>query len=288
MTGTCLSASLPLRPDTRHACTFWGFGWALSDQLTEAGVCRDSGKRGDVRAEPTKHAATWQSCLCVGLGSAFRDTWGVHWRTRPRGFTGGLLGGHLGLACMEISNPRRRPVSAGTTLLMPGAPYRLSGGPFPNPSSQTHVGSQACPLTLFHTGGPPQGLGQGSWGEGSLWMDVGMREMAVEILRTGQGLSHRPQSCGRWTAGTLLCRQLEDGRSSGPRVQMPVEAGKEPRRVGGECWRSVLSQVTPDSGQESPGRVWVCESTWVGQGLLLRAQEGLQVPGRLRIDPSLP
>lgn len=54
MTGTCLSASLPLRPDTRHACTFWGFGWALSDQLTEAQVCRDSGKRGDVRAEPTR------------------------------------------------------------------------------------------------------------------------------------------------------------------------------------------------------------------------------------------
>lgn len=123
-------------------------------------------------------------------------------------------------------------------------------------------------------------------------MDVGMREMAVEILRTGQGLSHSLQSRGRWTAVTLLCWQLEDRRSSGPRVQMQGEAGKEPRRAGGEwtptSWRSVLSQVTPDSGQESPGQVWVSESTWAGQELLLRAQEGLQVPGRLRIDPSLP
>lgn len=91
---------------------------------------------------------------------------------------------------------------------------------------------------------------------------------------------------------SLLCRQLEDRRSSGPRVQMQGEEAKEPQRAGGEwtptSWHSVLSQVTPDSGQESPGRVWVWESTWVGQGLLLRAQEGLQVPGRLRIDPSLP
>ena len=51
-------------------------------------------------------------------------------------------------------------------------------------------------------------------------MDVGMREVAVETLHTAQGLSHSLQSRGGGTAGTLLCRQLEDHRSSGPRVQM--------------------------------------------------------------------
>ena len=51
--------------------------------------------------------------------------------------------------------------------LRPGAPYRLSGGPFPNPSFQTHVGSQACLLTLFHTGGPLR-VGAGQLGRGLL------------------------------------------------------------------------------------------------------------------------
>lgn len=61
-----------------------------------------------------------------------------------------------------------------------------------------------------------------------------------------------------------LCRQLEDRRSSGPRVQIQGEVGEEPQRAGGEwtptSWHWVLSPVTPDPGQESPGRVWVCES----------------------------
>lgn len=65
-------------------------------------------------------------------------------------------------------------------------------------------------------------------------MDVGMREMAVETLHTAQGLSHGRQSHGGWTAGTLLCRQLEDRRSSGPRVQIQGEVGEEPQRAGGE------------------------------------------------------
>ena len=45
MMGTHLSASLPLSPDTRHICAFWGFGQALSNQLTEAQVCRASGRQ---------------------------------------------------------------------------------------------------------------------------------------------------------------------------------------------------------------------------------------------------
>lgn len=97
-------------------------------------------------------------------------------------------------------------MSAGTTLLVWTAqargPFSGEGGPFPNPSSQTHIGSQACPLTLFHTGGPLR-VEEGQRGEGSLWMDVGMREMAVETLHTAQGLSHGRQSRGGWTAGCV-------------------------------------------------------------------------------------
>lgn len=113
-------------------------------------------------------------------------------------------------------------------------PLSAEWGAFPKSKLPDTRWQSGLPFDPFPHRKPPQGLGQGSWGEGSLWMDVGMREMAVEILCTGQGLSRCPQSHGRWATGTLLCRQLEDRRSSGPRVQMQGEAGKEPRRVGGE------------------------------------------------------